>query len=256
MAYSAFKARGLFYIQLDPDYQLEVIGKDKAAARKAIGDFTDKWGETVATKAKDRMAAVLAKGHRFKVGATGGASENFALDHTGAGTPNSTWVVMEAGKTKANYFIRYGFGGVKPGRNIPPANLKEWAAAKGVRLHLGNYDTNKKAGAGYKRTRASAKRRSYLVPVLHSTGMVGGKSIAERAIKRLQFWLGNFGSEMSHWNRLHPVGRPYFDYVSYTIRQDKMWGQAVAKSGELTGRAIVDWLTSGRTPSSGRIYRV
>jgi hypothetical protein len=258
MAYTAFKPRGLIYLQIDADgHWEEMLSRDKnlaAEARKQIGLATDKWGEVVASKAKDRMSAVLAKSHRFKVGASGAASENLTLNHEGAGSTQSTWIVTEAGKTKANYFIRKGFKGTRFGRMVPEQRLKEWVADKGITLSTRDQDTGEKFYTRYKRTQASKKRKSYLLPVLHSTGMAGGKSQAERALSRIQWWVSHYGSKQSHWNKLYPVGAPRFDYVAYTIRQDKMWGQAVRKTGEYTARAIIEWLAVGKTPSGTRIY--
>lgn len=237
----------LIDVYIDEDNKwFDTFGKGPAAsnAKHEISRATDKWGESVAVSAKERMAAVLARGHKFNVGASGAASENLVVTHSSSGGAGmSSWEVSEAGRTKSNFFIRRGFRGPKMPKRVPTQNLKEWAADKGVRFK----DTSKNPDkfAYYKRTRASSKRRSYLLPVLHKTGMAGGKSVAEAGILGLQVYLARYGSSESHWKSLYPGGSGRFDYVAYVVRKDSSWVQSIRRTGNYTLAAIARWVTTG-----------
>jgi len=233
----------MFEIKIEPDSTILkrlLSGQD---SRKQFDSSIEEVGDALSERMKRRVEAMLSKGHRFKVGATNTASENTSIEKSGSGS-NTTWRVVEGDKTKANYFIRRGFGGSKSGK-LPPYNkIREWVAAKGIVLR-GEENTKTKLirqrsskGNWYARLRKSSER-----------------SVEEAAIDKIRKKIASFGSKYSHWNELYPQGQPRFDYAAEVLREESNFDPFFQLAGKYSTYAFIGWLSGKGRKNPGRVLR-
>lgn len=219
--------------------------------RKAyFNEITSLHGEAIMESARKRMSDLLSPRHRFKVGASGAASENFEVRKTLNAGGMVVWSVFEKTKPKHNYFIRRGFRGTRNGKHIPRDKIKQWVIDKDITLLPSEPgDELYKKSSRLIRTKATSKRKSYIRSVKNKH--VAREGI-DRIIKKLEMW----GSTYSNWEKLHPSGSPRFDYANYVATKDTWWHHQLAKTEKVTITAIVDYINSGRRASSGRYYSI
>jgi hypothetical protein len=233
-------------------------GKEKLAV---INQLTSDAGEAIARVAEKRMSEMLAPGHKYNVGASGKASQNFRVEKVSSeyALGQVAWAVIEGEATPANAAIRTG---IKPGQVPSIAALRRWAALK----HIPFYDPRDadKAAQGqshrrvrYIKTRPDDKR--YSEPRPYRIGVKGDwkrtdEKIFNRALYAIQRALYKHGTERgpnpprrgANWYPLYPSGRGRFDYVAWTVKQEGYFQREVNQSASITVQAFIDYLASGR----------
>lgn len=226
----------------DEEVLKRLSGKEAIAAFNKI---TEESGEVVARVAMKRMSDMLKPGHRFNVGASGEASENFQTELISRGAI-SRWAVTSKGLTKANLFIRTGFKGTygKDEAKWPPEqNIKWWAAYKGVALHANTDD---------KPTKIIRSKSKYGKPYVRA---YKAKSTSEEALWAIRRKLAFTGSKNSNWTDLYPKGQGRFDYVVYTVKQEDYLAKALDSVGNAALIAFIDYVNKSRN-YTGRVLEI
>lgn len=238
----------VFSVMLESDDRDVLKNLTKPELVAYFNRLTEQHGEAFARVAMKRMSDMLKPGHRYNVGASGGASENFDVEQSKRG-PMSEYVVVTKGKTKANYFIRMGYKGNLSkffgfGKLPPEAPIKKWIADKGIMLRSGR--------EGTVTTRVIHSKSKYGKPYTRS---LKHKNIADLALMLIRFHIAGFGSTMNHWTNLFPTGQGRFDYAAYTVKQRGYFDRLLTATGDQMISAVIDYINTGSMTYTGRIFR-
>lgn len=243
-------------------FKIRIISEDKERLEKLdsiekdalFDELTLEHARGLALYARRRLSDVLKRSHKYNVGASDAASENLYV-------PSSPDVgklgyyefsVYEGNSTKANFFIRRGFGPTKEGRKIPQQKIKDWIADKGIvlREYKPTSFSKKDTGKIYRRT------NKYGTTFTQSTR----KRPTEVAIAKIIEKLSQTGSRYSTWRRLMPEGQGRFDYPGHVANQAKGFKKQMQQIGDESAVALASYLASGYLrsgayPRTGRKYR-
>lgn len=233
---------------------LENLKKLKLAIAERVNNETKNQAKSVAEFALRRMSDTLKPGHKFNVGASGRSSQNFAL-HGGSSGYFFVWEVTEPSNKPANRFIRWGFSGTRPGKQIPEANIRLWLAQK--KIFLRDEQTGKKVSkplSVYSGPLEDGQRKttSYFLSKSKRGKKYGrskNKSVSDPALRAIIRKLSAVGSGGSHWMELYPKNQGRYDYVGYIIQKKGEFMNAMAGVGYDFTTAIVEYLLSGRLPN-------
>lgn len=243
-------------------FKIRIISEDKERLEKLddiekdalFDELTLEHARGLALYARKRLSDVLKKSHKFNVGASDAASENLYVPSSPdvGKTGYYEFSVYEGNATKANFFIRRGFGPTKEGRSIPRNKIREWVADKGIVLR----DFSKKSFDKKDKSKIYRRTNKYGTTFTQSTK----KKPAEIALSKIIEKLSQTGSRYSNWVRLNPEGQGRFDYPGYIANQTKGFKKQMQQIGDESAVALASYLASGYLrsgayPRTGRKYR-
>jgi hypothetical protein len=245
-----FTKETLFNVQLQSDDMDLMRNLSKPELHAYFNELTQEYGEGFARVAMKRMSSMLSKGHRYRVGASGTASDNFDVAQTKRGV-FSEFVVVTKGKTKANFFIRMGYKGKLAklfgyGKLPPEAPIKQWIADKGITLYEGGDEDRKVV------SKVIQSKSKYGKPY---TRFSKNKKPSDIALTLIRKHIAAYGSENNNWVGLFPSGQGRFDYVVYTIKQQGYFQRLLAATGDLMIVALIDYINTGSMSYTGRVFR-
>jgi len=218
-----FKLEGDLVKQKDPGY------------KKYISDLSSKLGGKFAHIARNRMAAMLAPGHKYRVGASGRSANNLSVTEIRRAVGTTTWAVEE-GDDGANAIIRQG---IRRGNRVPIKSLRKWVMEKG--LNLKNQERPSQKLPRYISQRSRSGNR-------YVRALKREKAGEERplfAIKKA-LWQKGTKRKGANWFKLFPTGQGRFDYVVWTLRQEGYFFEEMERHTDEITSLIAQYILSGR----------
>jgi hypothetical protein len=183
----------------------------------------ERHGYTAIQSLRDKFSAVLERGAKEDVGASGGASENVRWRFAPM-ADSPAFEVYEGSSTVANRKIKEG---MKSGYSVSYEILREWAANKGLRLYYDYKGTSNpravldkltsKNGVEFQRSRwfgrVGIKPSSTLSP----------SQITKKALYAIRTALYKEGTQRpgANWFGLYPEGDGKFNYPEYVFTTER-----------------------------------
>jgi hypothetical protein len=221
---------------------------------RELNQATSDGAQGIAEFAKRRMSSMLSKQHRYRVGASGSASENLFVEKIRSDKGIVYWAVVEGEKTIANTVIRKGFGAYKtPKFEV----LKKWAENKGLKFRS-YYERAQYKVSSYQRMSKLGKQHTVRGYMRSYTGE--NQKRDDDPYYRIMSRLYKYGSSAqpsetasgSHWMRLYPTGKGRFDYPTKVMQETKGFNLEANKILAGVAQIYVEYISTGRKRKSRR----